>query len=138
MSNAAITPEQILPDGLDKTILTNPYTGESGYARKGIIAATISNVVSLNELLKNETNLETNYADITKITKEIQLLICCLNFTGLFNLMPPTEWIKDHSQPGKVITGILYFKTFPTKMNNAVILEIDQLLQDKKYSFLKK
>lgn len=37
MSNAPITLDQILPDGIDKALITNPYISELGYIRKGTI-----------------------------------------------------------------------------------------------------
>ena len=99
-SNAVTTPDKILPDGIDKALITNPYTGESGYARKGIVAATISNIASLNHLLKKDIDFKKNRTIIIKTTREIQLLINDLNYTGLFNLVPPKEWVKDNNQPG--------------------------------------
>ena len=132
-SNAVTKPDQLLPDGIDKARVTNPYTGESGCVRKGTIASAISNIHHLNQLLIDKEKLDINHITIIKTVKEIQKHINALNYTGLFNVITPEELIKDHSQPGKVIMGILYFKTFPEKMDNKIKIEVDSILKDKKY-----
>lgn len=50
MSNAPITPDQILTDRIDKALITDPYISELGYARKGTVVETISNIAYLNKL----------------------------------------------------------------------------------------
>lgn len=113
-AEAPFTPESILPEGVDSTISTNPYTGESGLARKGTVAATLNNVARLNHLLKQEETPELRQ-EIIEISSAINTLIPSLQAIGMFNFFEPDFWISRGEQPGKVIVICLYFKHYPEK-----------------------
>ncbi len=111
---ASYTPESILPAGVDSTLSINPYTGESGEVRKGTVAATLNNIAHLNSLLALDETPDIQN-QIIEISSAIQQLIPSLQAVGLFDLFELTYWIGTGEQPGRVLTAILYFKTYPQK-----------------------
>lgn len=115
-SGRAFTPEKILPQGVDETISINPYTGESGYTRKGVIAATLNNVALLNKLLAN-SNKETAL-QVKEITEAIIGLIPSLRAVGIFNLFSIEEWIAAQEQPGRMMVGVLYLQQYPSEISD--------------------
>ncbi len=117
----AYTPQSQLKDGVDSCISINPYTQESGEARKGTIAATLNNVALLNHLLKSETKTQ----EIEEIIEILDSLLVPLRNTGMFHLFDPIEWIGDGHQEGRVLLTALYLKKFPQEMNK----EISNVLQ---------
>ncbi|MBA3237552.1 MAG: hypothetical protein H0T62_04285 [Parachlamydiaceae bacterium] len=106
------TPESILPPGVGSTISTNPYTGESGHARKGIVAATLNNIALLNTLLTENTSAN-NQLKIDKIIDAITPLISSLRFVGIFDFFTPYEWLSTDTQPGRCLVAILYLQQNP-------------------------
>src|ERR1019366_5995254 len=82
--NTPYTPESILPKGVDDTVSVNPYTGESGPARKGTVAATVNNVALLNKLLL-APQAPQNEKEINQIIQTIDPLIPSLKSIGMFN-----------------------------------------------------
>ena len=113
------TPESILPAGVDSSISINPYTGESGNARKGTVAATLNNVARLNQLFLQEETPEQKNA-IVEISNAIDQLIPSLQIVGMFDLFEPIHWIGEGEQPGRVLALLLYFKHYPEKCTPAL------------------
>jgi hypothetical protein len=127
VEGASFTPESILPAGVDSTTSTNPYTGESGTARKGTVAATLNNVAKLNQLLSQEENAERKQ-EILEISNAINQLIPSLQVIGMFDLFEPSHWIGSGEQPGRILALSLYFKHYPEKYTPALK---EQMLQVK-------
>lgn len=111
---APFTPQMILKDGVDVSISVNPYTQESGEARKGTIAATLNNIANLNLLIAKETN-EENEHDIQAIIEAIDPLIPSLNVIGVFDLFEPIYWVGKGEQIGRIVVLSLYIKRYPEK-----------------------
>lgn len=116
---APFTPEAILQEGVDSTISINPYTGESGTARKGTVAATLNNVARLNQLLSQEET-EQQREEIRQISDAIDQLIPSLQVIGVFDMFEPTYWIGSGEQPGRILALSLYFKHYPEKYTPAL------------------
>jgi hypothetical protein len=112
LQKEAFTPERILPAGVDSNISTNPYTGESGPARKGIIAATLNNVALLNTLLSEKLSLNDS-TKVQEIIGAITSLIPSLRVVGVFDLFTPEEWLSSETQPGRVLAAVLYLQKYP-------------------------
>lgn len=113
------TPESILPAGVDSAISTNPYTGESGPARKGTVAATLNNIALLNKLLSEK--LSSN--DPTKlqgIIEAITSLIPSLRVIGIFDLFTPEEWLSSDTQPGRLLAAVLYLQQYPQNITSKI------------------
>jgi len=110
-SKTAYTPEKILPDGVDTSRSVNPYTGETGEARKGTVAATLNNTALLNHLLADGKIKETE-----EIVKAIRILIPSLKVVGVFNLFTPLEWLSSKDQPGRILCAILYLQAYPQEI----------------------
>lgn len=120
------TPESILPAGVDSNISINPYTGESGSARKGTIAATLNNVARLNYLLSREETEEYRN-EILAISSSIDQLIPSLQAIGLFDLFEPTYWLGKGEQLGRILVISLYFKHYPEKFTSPLRAQLLQL-----------
>ncbi len=123
--SSAMTPEVILPDGVDATISINPYTGESGLVRKGTAAATIQNIALLNQHMAKPNDPVTDQ-EIEKVSSEIGRLIPSLTYIGVFDFFEPIEWIGSSEQPGRVLAAALYLKQHPGEMTE----EIERKIQD--------
>lgn len=126
LGKKAFTPERILPAGVDSSISTNPYTGESGPARKGIIAATLNNVALLNILLTEKLSLSDS-TKVQEIVGAITSLIPSLRVVGVFDLFTPEEWLSSETQPGRVLAAVLYLQKYPQVITPAIkkhLLEI--------------
>ncbi|MDF3047069.1 MAG: hypothetical protein K0R73_187 [Candidatus Midichloriaceae bacterium] len=120
------TPEGVLAEGVDSTVSTNPYTGESGQARKGTVAATLNNIALLNGLLSEKTSPE-NELKIQKIIDAITPLIPSLRVIGVFDLFTVDEWLLTDAQPGRILVAALYIKQYPqtiTPQNKQRLLQI--------------
>lgn len=120
------TPEGILPAGVDNTVSINPYTGESGPARKGTVAATLNNIALLNTLL-SENNSATDHAKATKISEAMAALIPSLRVIGIFDLFTPEEWLSSEAQPGRVLAAVLYLQTYPQNITPAIKQRLIQI-----------
>jgi hypothetical protein len=132
-------PEDILPAGVDVTLCTNPYTGESGEARKGTVAATIHNIVLLNDILNQNPFCQDSR--VAEICQAISALIPSLRVIGIFNFFTPLEWLVSLHQPGRVLTTLLYLIQYPHEVTveiknqlvhlqrNTPILEIKEKIQ---------
>ena len=86
----AFTPELILPTGVDSNLSTNPYTGEVGPARKGIIASTLNNIALLNTLLR-KGDVFKHQIKIEVIIAAIVPILPSLRVVGIFDLFTPTS-----------------------------------------------
>ena len=132
LDSKPFTPETILPDGQDTTISINPYTGESGPARKGIIAATLNNIAILNKMIASGASEKELQPIIIEITK----LIPSLHYVGIFDMFTPQEWLTSETQPGRILAGILYLESYPVKITDNV-KEILKVIKAKtKYKIL--
>ncbi len=131
----AFTPESVLPKGVDDTMSTNPYTGESGKVRKGTIAATLNNVALLNKLLMEEPTLE-NEATIQNIIDTNNALIPSLKAVGMFNLFSVNEWLASNDQLGRALTAVLYLQKYPKEVTPAIKSRLVQILKDNKSQVL--
>lgn len=112
--SAPYTPEMILQDGVDSSISINPYTDESGLARKGTVGATLNNIAKLNNLLQQEHTAERE-SEIKAIVEAIDLLIPSLQIIGMFDLFEPLYWMGQGEQVGRVVALALYLKHYPEK-----------------------
>ncbi len=106
------TPENLLPAGVDSAVVINPYTGESGAARKGTVAATLNNIALLNTLLLDK-NASNDSARVQEIKDAIISLVPSLKVIGVFDLFSPEEWLLSDRQPGRVLAAVLYLQTYP-------------------------
>lgn len=120
----AYTPELLLPAGIDSAIGINPYTGESGGARKGTIATTINNAALLNKLLLNE---EKHAPQIREITRIMESLIPSMRVIGIFDFFSVEEWLSAKNQPGRVLIAVLYLKTFPKEVTPLIRQILEQI-----------
>jgi hypothetical protein len=115
--NSPYTPEKILPSGVDESISVNPYTGESGSARKGTVAATLNNVALLNKLLLQPASAQ-NDRNIKQIIQAIESLLPSLKVVGMFHFFSIEEWLSDDKrQPGRTLVGVLYLQKYPKELN---------------------
>lgn len=130
-----VTPEHILPAGVDTTLSVNPYTGESGQVRKGTVAATINNIAILNRLLQEPLTLQTR-ENIEKTVKEIQGLLSSLRMVGMFDIFSPLEWISASSQPGRVLAIVLYMEKFPEKLTPEIKEQLGKVNDTSSSSYL--
>jgi hypothetical protein len=112
IAHDAVTPESILPAGVDSTTSINPYTGESGPARKGTVAAILNNIALLNTLLSENMSPE-DQIKAQEIIKAISSLIPSLRVIGVFDLFTPEEWLASDTQPGRVLAVVLYLQQYP-------------------------
>jgi hypothetical protein len=108
----SFTPERILPAGVDRILSTNPYTGESGLARKGTIAAMLNNIALLNTLLSEKIS-SNDLTKIQEIIKAITSLVPPSRAIGVFDLFTPEEWLSSETQPGRVLAAVLYLQKYP-------------------------
>lgn len=135
-SYSGFTPQDILADGKDFTISTNPYTGESGKVRKGTVAATINNVALLNEKLvqhafTSDKNLE---LEITNILNLIIELLPSLKVIGLLDLFKIKEWLADFTQQGRILIAIIYLRYNPHELTKEVLQILNSIKQEQTMS----
>ncbi len=130
-SESVFTPEGILPAGVDSIISTNPYTGHSGHARKGTVAATLNNIVLLNGLLAEKASAK-EHLEAKKIIESIVALMPSLQYIGVFDLFSPEEWIHTKSQPGRILVGVLYLQAYPQYMTPGIKEQLMQIQQQTK------
>lgn len=117
--NSPVTPETLLPEGVDVAVCINPYTQESGPARKGTIAATLNNVAKLNPLLASPLNEDTK-SQIQALMAEIDRLIPSLKIVGMFDFFEPKEWIGKGNQLGRVAVILLFLKHYPDQLSFSI------------------
>ena len=106
----AVSPSDVLPDGMDGKILENPFTGEKGFARKGIIVATELNSIRLTELLSMKTPTKQDVSEFLDIMNALQKRVQSLTYTGIFDWFTPKEWMRDLDQKGRYLVAYLYEK----------------------------
>lgn len=113
------TPEALLPSGVDSAVVTNPYNGKKGSARKGTIGAIINNITFLNKaLLENKSSFRTS-EDIQITINEIRKLIPSFAVLGMFDLFVPEEWLvvmQSNEQWGRIVCVLLYFDQYPNEL----------------------
>lgn len=124
--NEVFTPEQVLPSGADSTTSTNPYTGESGPARKGTVAATLNNIALLNNLLSEKESPE-NEAKIETITEAIASLLPSLRVIGVFDMFTPEEWLSTKDQQGRALAAILYLQKYPQSITPSIKRHLERI-----------
>ncbi|MGI4851292.1 MAG: DUF7709 family protein [Janthinobacterium lividum] len=129
------TPESILAAGVDDLISTNPYTGESGPARKGTVAATLNNVALLNKLL-TKSDAPENQTKIDKISRSIITLLPSLRVIGVFDLFTPQEWLANDDQPGRILGVVLYFQHYPQEITSSIKERLIQIQNQTKIKVL--
>lgn len=125
-SEEVFTPEKLLPPGIDSNISVNPYTRESGPTRKGIIAATLNNVVLLNRLISEPASKE-NQQKIQNLVEAITPLLPSLRVVGVFDFFSPEEWMGSEEQPGRTLIAVLYLQKYPENITPEVNERLKQL-----------
>ncbi|CRX39206.1 DUF7709 family protein [Estrella lausannensis] len=121
--NKVSTPEDILPDGDDHTVATNPFTGFQGKARKGTVAATLNNIALLDGLLQEDAGQD----QIAEIKRAITELLPSLKATGIFDLFTPGEWICSQNHPGRVYVALLYLQHYPEEISEEIAHQLREL-----------
>lgn len=135
VGNEIFTQEKLLPAGVDSTIATNPYTGESGPARKGIIAATLNNIVLLNKYL-SENMSATDVEKVQEISQVIESLVPSLRVVGIFDLFNPEEWFSSRTQPGRLFATVLYLQKYPQEMTPNIRKQLENIQKQTKIKVL--
>lgn len=137
VENTPYTPENLLPAGVDQTKSVNPYTGESGNARKGTVAATINNIALLNKiLLANPTQSDSK--STSDIIKTVEALLPSLKVIGLFDFFNIQEWLANpKEQPGRALVAVLYLQKYPTTLNKDIINQLHKIRQETQIILLK-
>lgn len=123
---APFTPQMILQDGEDQSISINPYTQESGEARKGTVAATLNNIALLNQIILKEPS-PGREEEIKATIQAIDQLIPSLKVIGMFDLFEPRYWVGQGEQIGRIVVLSLYFKQYPEKDTEQLKLKIRSL-----------
>jgi hypothetical protein len=126
------TPESLLPDGVDSTISINPYTGESGPARKGTVAATLNNIALLNTKITSNKDEK----EIQALIDTIKGIIPSLRVIGVFDLFTPEEWISSDNQPGRVLVAVLYLQQYPKEINPVIRQKLEKISSTTKFKIL--
>lgn len=109
-SLAVVRPKDVLKDGVDGAIVKNPFTGLSGWARKGVIGATEYNIVRLDQLIRKKGPSQKEITEFWGNIDAINGRIESLNHLGLFDWFMPEEWMGNTEHTGRFITGILYLR----------------------------
>lgn len=117
------TPEDILPDGDDHTTVVNPFTGFQANARKGTVAATLSNIALLDRLFQ----VDTDHDQIAKVKKAIIDLMPSLKATGIFDLFNSLEWISNPKYLGRTYVALLYLKHYPNEINKEITSQLQAI-----------
>lgn len=134
-TTGVFTPESILPAGVDNSLSSNPYTGESGPARKGTVAATLNNIAVLNTLLSAEI-ASNDRIKLQETIKAIVALLPSLRVVGVFDLFTPEEWLSSQTQPGRVLTAVLYLEQYPQSMTPAIKQKLSRIKNKTKVKIL--
>lgn len=129
------TPESILPANVDSAIATNPYTGESGPARKGTVAATLNNIALLNTLLSEKISSD-DQIKVQEIIKAITSLIPSLRVIGVFDLFTPEEWLSSETQPGRILAAVQYLQKYPQDITSKIKKRLLQIQKQTKIKVL--
>lgn len=130
------TPESILPAGVDETLITNPFTGESGHARKGTVGATLINIALLNKALA-ETMTAEDEKYIQEVLENVRTLIPSLKVIGMFDVFNIEEWVSAPSQPGRVMVALLYVQRYPDALTPRIKNHLEVLEKTTKIKMLK-
>lgn len=126
-AEGVMTPEKILPAGVDVTESVNPYTGEKAEARKGTVAATLSNIVTLNKLLEETVSVQTNQK-IDEVSQAIIKLLPSLRVIGMFDLFTIQEWLQNHQkQPGRTLVALFYLQKYPKEVSSDIKTQLNQI-----------
>ncbi len=126
-AEGAITPEKLLPAGVDSGEIVNPYTGEKGQARKGTVGATINNIVVLNKLLQEKPTASTD-KKIDEHAQAIMKLIPSLKVIALFDFFTVEEWLGNHDkQPGRALVAIFYLQKYPNEITPEIKTQLKQV-----------
>ena len=113
------TPENLLPDGVDAAMVTNPFTGNSAHARKGTVAAMLHNVALLNTKLQAPELSEKEWGLVEELQNQITGLLPSLDVIGVFDLFNAEEWVSE-TQLGRTMTITLYLKENPSKRTESL------------------
>lgn len=105
------------------------HTSNGALARKGSIAATISNTQSLNALLKEPQSAE-RQVQIESILEDTRELLPTLHAVNLFQFFTPLEWLQDgpQFQEGRSLIALLYLQHYPQFIDQQVIDHLHHLL----------
>lgn len=115
----AVTPDQILPDNQE-------YLNRNGIkARKGTIAATIKNVLQLDDLLNNNGSEE----KIREILEDQKPLVQGLYAADLFKLYPIEDWLNEPERPGKAMVAVLTLQKCPELMTDKIRDVLQKLMK---------
>ncbi|MBY0282298.1 MAG: hypothetical protein K2W94_09150 [Alphaproteobacteria bacterium] len=131
-----VTPETILPDGIDKSIIINPYTNQKIEGRKGSVAAAIHNITLLNKLLNFEELTSKQLNELAHIETAMKEVIPVLAGVGIFDLFTINEWLNSNDQPGRVFVGLLYLEQNLSKINEPTKGELKKIKQITKVSVI--
>jgi hypothetical protein len=129
-----LTPDQVLPEGVDSTNSVNPYTGESAPARKGTVAATLNNIAYLNTMLL--TDREEGFIQQTK--EAIVELLPSLRAIGVFDLFTIEEWLTTKDQQGRIFAAVLYLQKYPEKKTQIILEKLLQIREAVSSELLRK
>lgn len=121
-----VSPHQLLPDGVDGRTVTNPFTGEIGYARKGTVGAMLANTAKLNQLLVQPVSEESKQA-IEDIGSVVKSLIPNLKIIGVFDLFSVDEWLQEGAKPGRVLVAIWYLQQYPEVMTTQTLKGLNKI-----------
>lgn len=130
------TPESLLPAGVDDTVITNPFTGESGHARKGTVGATLNNIALLNRLMVDVKKAE-DEKYIQEILASVKTLIPSLKVIGVFDVFNLEEWVRTTEQPGRVMVALLYLQKYPEALTPGIKNHLEALYKTTKLKMLK-
>lgn len=136
-AEGAMTPEKLLPAGVDSGEIVNAYTGEKGQARKGTVGATISNVALLNKLLKEKPSAETN-KKIEETSQAVIKLIPSLKIIALFDFFTIEEWLGNHDkQPGRALVALFYLQEYPKEITPEIKMQLNRIASETKIEMIK-
>lgn len=135
--NTPYTPEKLLPAGVDETVSVNPYTGESGKARKGTVAATINNIALLNKILLANP-VQSDNKNTADVVKSVEALLPSLKVIGLFDFFNPREWLSNPvEQPGRTLVAVLYLQKYPETLDKESQAQLDKITKETNITLLK-
>ena len=106
-SGKAILPQDVLPDGKDSIQLA-----DGTVARKGTIKATLDNIDLLNEILSTEASSKVRQEKIDAILQNVGEMMPILNSLGIFRVFRISEWLQGNQNPGRMLVGLTYLKTY--------------------------
>ena len=108
----AVTPAKLLPDGVDAAEVTNPFTKEKAFIRKGTIASFYNNIALLDQLLALPDSKETR-EKLERISSFVKENLSGLRALGLFDVFTPKEWVQSDGFQGRILVGVYYLEAHP-------------------------